>query len=483
MLNRKTLRIAGAAILGTLVGTSPAYAVITLGVDNKTVTNPVVIATESLTSSSTVDGKKYYHVSATSTLNVMHQVGIMATATDTLTVTYTFENMVVVAGGLLITNASLVSSVGGATVTHRLGGNAGDNSVQFQLSGAALPTSATLTLQVPILGVAPNAAGSIRIDSSIVSGGQTFTKIQNIPDAIKTMRALQETPSAEEITALVSTNYMRFSSGTGASKAVLGTVGLGVKADFTTAADASEAVTLLTDPAGDGDIVSSGRVTFAGDISFVDKVFLDAADTCDTSGATQLVTTSNGVKSWVSGDSRPTVGTFATVQNLCIEVDGKTVIPSTGPYTATASYVGISDAAFPPTGTTLSLGSIERDGTTVHIPYLTTDDRYNQKLVIVNRNTSAVDYTIKFTHEDSAVELDDFRGCAATDCDVGMLQPGRTVLSLLNNDPAVVSIPDSAKQRTAATLEVSSEENKIDVAVVTLTRGNGSVDTVRYTRN
>ena len=61
--------------------------------------------------------------------------------------------------------------------------------------------------------------------------------------------------------------------------------------------------------------------------------------------------------------------------------------------------LSIVNAAFPPSGTTLELGYVMRDGTTVQIPYLTQFGDYNQRVVIVNRGTAA-DYSFSFTNEE-----------------------------------------------------------------------------------
>ena len=47
-----------------------------------------------------------------------------------------------------------------------------------------------------------------------------------------------------------------------------------------------------------------------------------------------------------------------------------------------------------------SLGSITRDGTTVHIPFLTTWADYNQRIVVSNRGANPADYWITFRPEE-----------------------------------------------------------------------------------
>ena len=60
-------------------------------------------------------------------------------------------------------------------------------------------------------------------------------------------------------------------------------------------------------------------------------------------------------------------------------------IPDTDAYTAMGSYKALTSAASGPTGVERMLGEINRDGTTAHIPYLTTYEGYNQRIVLSNR--------------------------------------------------------------------------------------------------
>ena len=50
------------------------------------------------------------------------------------------------------------------------------------------------------------------------------------------------------------------------------------------------------------------------------------------------------------------------------------------------------------------LGAIKRDGTTVRLPYLTTNAKFNQRLYIVNRGSEAT-YEMDFQEGDTAGAL------------------------------------------------------------------------------
>ena len=63
-------------------------------------------------------------------------------------------------------------------------------------------------------------------------------------------------------------------------------------------------------------------------------------------------------------------------------------IPETTPYMVAKTIVlasAYSDSKFVPMPAPAPLGAIMRNGTTVHIPYITQFANYNQRIVIVNR--------------------------------------------------------------------------------------------------
>ena len=160
------------------------------------------------------------------------------------------------------------------------------------------------------------------------------------------------------------------------------------------------------------------------------------------------------------------------------ESEKATVIPDTDNYEVTTSYVaGTANAVFPPSGGTFSLGRIERNGTTVQLPYLTTFGPYNQRIVIVNRGGEA-SYSFSFTEEE-----DGAMATAGADAKGTLAAKATTYLSLRHSDLVTLEgmRPDGRphQQRIAATLIVESEPRYIDV-VVSQTNDNGGTDTVLY---
>ena len=136
-------------------------------------------------------------------------------------------------------------------------------------------------------------------------------------------------------------------------------------------------------------------------------------------------------------------------------------------------YGGIANAAFPPSGTTLVLGYIMRDGTTVQIPYLTQFGNYNQRIVIVNRGAAA-DYSFSFTAEEDGPTITPGADASGT-----LASGATTYISLLYGDLVTI---DGSPNRVSATLIVESEPHFIDVAV-SQANANGGTDTVLYTDN
>ena len=152
------------------------------------------------------------------------------------------------------------------------------------------------------------------------------------------------------------------------------------------------------------------------------------------------------------------------------EGDDAVAIPATAPYMATTKYAaGTTDAGWPPNPGEHSLGRITRDGTTVHIPFLTTWADYNQRIVVSNRGANEADYWITFRPEE---------GVTATPNDMyatGTLD-GNSTIVLRAMD--VVTL--EGRTRTAATFAAEAKSTHIDVATVIVNMMTGGTDTVNY---
>ena len=485
MFSRKTLGIAGAAILGTLVGTNAAHAVIVVDADGDA-TNQVKYAKETLTTNATVSsgGKTYYTVTGPSNqLDVTVPLGFATGGAESIIVLYTLGGMVfseeVTAAHLDMTNAAGASK---SFSDVRLNGGAkGDSTVEFSItaSAAVAPTD-LLTLNIGSLAVDAAAVGSITTLASYdVSATRSISETVTVSDAVTVMNALKETVTAASSTpvALVEEGFMQFGDPESAStssdglRATIGSITIGFE-DGTLAASDSAAITaanmaaeLLGASQSDGS--DGATLNFTGDLGFVSDVFLGTADDCPTAGNVTLYEEDDAkVKSW-KGDAADFADVDGTGAHLCILVDGMTVIPATS-YAVTIDYAALANAAFPPADSTKTVGSIKRDGTTVHIPYLSVDERHNQRLIIMN-NGPATTYALTFKARAGVM-------ATAGDDASGPLPSGVTVLSLRADD--VVTL-DSGKS-TAATLDVVAPKSMIEVSTTLLNREDGSTDTVVY---
>ena len=172
------------------------------------------------------------------------------------------------------------------------------------------------------------------------------------------------------------------------------------------------------------------------------------------------------------------------VKLLCLNVDvmgpetNMYPIPESD-YTATAHFKTGTNAleASQMAGMERSLSSIERNGASVEIPYLTTSEKHNQRLIVVNRGTAPVAITsITFTSEAGTdVELTD---TAQTALDNGlMVVPGQSTHVVTMKDTIEI---EGDSRRTAATIAFAATEGALSVATTQVNVSDGSTDTVVY---
>ena len=123
------------------------------------------------------------------------------------------------------------------------------------------------------------------------------------------------------------------------------------------------------------------------------------------------------------------------------------------------------------------LASIERNGASVEIPYLTTSEKHNQRLIIVNRGTRPVVITsIAFTSEAGTdVELSPTVQ-AAMDAGLLMIPGNSTYVASMAQTLEITG--DS--RRTAATIAFAATPGALSVATTQVNLSDGSTDTVVY---
>ena len=151
---------------------------------------------------------------------------------------------------------------------------------------------------------------------------------------------------------------------------------------------------------------------------------------------------------------------------ICIEAKADTAIPA-------ASYQVELDFA-PPTGTSFAdyvspvedvivdVGAIRRDGTTIHIPYVSTHPKFNQRFQIVN-NGAATTYAFTFKTEEGIT-------AAPGDAATGDLPKGTTHLKLAD----VVTLTGGT--RASATFTAVAMKSNIEMSSLLVARGSGATD-------
>ena len=242
---------------------------------------------------------------------------------------------------------------------------------------------------------------------------------------------------------------------------------------------------------------ANSSVTFMGDFSFAEKVFVHGDEDCgvgtDDSGVpdTDLISEEMDIR-MMEGEGDAAMATDTTMPvnldptpidgsddddvasftgYLCIMVEGDGMdapkIPDTDAYTVMGSYKALENAASGPMGMEQMLGEINRDGTTVHLPYLTTNDKFSQRLRIVNRSSADAMYEMEFHG------ADDEAGDMAT----GMLK-GKSI-TVMNLRDGMVVTPGNGSS-TSGTLIVEANASSIDVATIQVNRELGTTDTVVY---
>ncbi len=121
---------------------------------------------------------------------------------------------------------------------------------------------------------------------------------------------------------------------------------------------------------------------------------------------------------------------------------------------------------FPPANVTNAMiGQIRHNGTTVHIPYVTTYENYTQRLVIVSRNKADVEYMVTFNTEGD--------GTADPMMHSGMLAAGATTV-LKMDELTTLENPT----RASATLTIVSHPRNVDVATTMVNKMDQATDTV-----
>ena len=399
MLGKKVFAAMLATVLGaSLFGANAAKAVIDLDAEPK----PAVATYAMETLEATVDDHDDYYVVIGENgtgLNVTGDVGLAGPVGSFVTVRFDLR-------GMVFNDApSLMISPGHGDASLRTGG-AGKTFVSFiapRQTGNLADNDVTLTVNG--FGVKPGVNGSVTM--TVTDGlGDDALYTKKYDGAVRTAKALMETPDAMNLGATVAHRFMSFN---GVAMGTLGTFTVGLKPDLLTAAG-TEIDELL-------DIIATGAtssVTISGDFSFAEMAWLDTTKDCSGTPTDLLDRDGETVMDELMAQPPSAFVALSPATDtkyLCISVpdaggDNAVAIPETDPYMVTTKYAAgtmVGAAAFAPSGGEYSLGQITRDGTTVHIPFLTTWADYNQRIVISNRGANPAPYWITFRPEDGVM--------------------------------------------------------------------------------
>ena len=360
-------------------------------------------------------------------------------------------------GAVAAGNFSITGAAGSATSVAQ-GGADGDSFVVFDVTSntAAAITQASLVNFTPNVAASGTAAVTMTVYETLTGAVNQTDSLYEISGTYASFgEGLDVNSNAGAATAEVSTDFLQF---TGASLSEdIGDFILGVDGTSTNMNTGNTVATIaemLT--------IGSTDITLTGDVSFGDWYIDETAGGCTIAGL--VVDLVEDTDTFDSATANGTGLLQNTQYNLCVDVDGTDVI-NEGAYSLTFEW-DTGTRPTPAADQTISMGAIARNGTTVQIPYLTTFEDYNQRLVVVNRGASDADYSITFTTEGDTTAT---AGTAAT----GTVPAGE-VLSLKATD--IVSL--SGRTRTAATLIVVAPSANIDVATNQVNLSDGSTDTV-----
>lgn len=355
-----------------------------------------------------------------------------------------------------------ITGMGGTATSVAQGGADGGTFVIFDVTSV----TATPITQTSQVSFAPNVAASLASSATVsMSVYETLTGAVNETDSLYSVsgafaafaQGLTTDNTASTATADVSTGFTNFTaaSGVDADTAALGNFAM-VVTTTSTGMNTGAAVAGIAEMVA----LATTDLTLSGDVSFGDWYIGADGANCGAV-VTDLVENTTTFETATANAGALAAGTH---YNLCVDVDG-TEVMNAGDYSILFEW-DTGTRPFPTTDATVNVGSIARNGTTVYMPYLTTFEDYNQRIVIVNRGATAADYSFTFTSESDTTAT---AGSAAT----GSVPAGE-VLSLRVSD--VVTL--AGKTRTAATLVVVAPSANIDVATNQVNLSDGSTDTV-----
>ena len=502
MLSMKTLRVA-IVIMGSALLLGPGLAT-AIDLDGTGMDAPtaVLIATQTIPS-----GAGNMTQSATGT-TMYHNINIGSGANFEISPGIRLEEedryfLRVALGGGMVFRGTLAVPASGTLVQ----GGAGYSQVVYRLGLVAVDASIELGVDEN-LAVASNMPADYTASMTIHTA--QFDAIDGVGEVrgigaedvtvVRAVSGIDATITPANAVADVAVGFRWFVGPSAAMPNVSG-VALGTA---NAAAAAGQANVLNATDGGmveDGDLIDPTGVTIGveGDFSvgvydlvpFTDEDNDQATD--DTATCTARVGTAGNptmMGNLVPDEDSPNMAMLADqapgLYKLCIEVDlagpmsNASPIPA-GAYTATVYTRSTADVRDNMMVNEGNIGAISRNGASVNIAYLTTSEKHNQRLIIVNRGPRPISITdIMFNTENGTeADLSDAAKAAAAIPELNMIMPGQAVMHRVGT---MLSITGDSR-RTAATLSFNGVAGHISVATTQVNLSDSSTDTVMWPVN
>ena len=419
-------------------------------------------------------------------------------------------------------------AIAGATTAGAVqtaGGMAGDSHVVFRVTGQAIALNASLWIRLDHALAAPAGTGSYGATVSAygsaddaVAGIGAVSTIAGSGTIVRVVSGLAASVTAgDALVASVDHGFLWFVGPSaqemlGTFQAIANPMGVLSAQDGLPAADADiismEDGAVMVTVEGDLSIGAFSVVDYNPEVTAVTQAQIDAGtaptgvtapraavaahyDACPTGPAEADDDPENDdMGTLVNPDDAEaavtTVGTQslgAGMYGLCVNVDtagpetNSTPIPA-GSYTATVSVQSpgahSSEAVEAASDT---IGTIRRNGATVEIPYLTTSEKHNQRLIVVNRGASpaAITSIVFTTEEGTDVEL---MPTVQAAMDAGLLAVPAMASWVARMDETI-SITGGSR-RVAASVSFAATGGALSVATTQVNVSDGSTDTVVY---
>ena len=459
-LHRNRALLAALA-LGLVSG--PVNAQINLTPETGTPFAPFVYAKESLQKANSFKGKgddastTYYRVTgAGSDLNLTFVAGTRIGSADT---------------GLLeitLTGMAFEATPTVANFERTTGGMMGESTVLMRYTGSGvLAADAPVIIDLngsddDVVGITDGHTGGVKVEvinatlESVLGSGKARTMVMQAMAVVGKSGVMQATAEMSP-TSRVSQEFMAFNEGGDHLAAGVGSLEIALAASPPMNAADGAAITL--DALFDG---ATSMVKLVGDLSFVDSVTLQTGEIM-----TAAECADSGNTDWPIADDKMMTtdvmaSTFTSKQYICIQAKADTVIPEASYQVAIDYMPAETDFVSPVMDATVNIGSIDRDGTTIHIPFVSTWEGYNHRFMIVN-NGPPTTYEFMFKPEDGITAEGGAMASGALPMGTIHLQASDIVMLTGGN-------------RTAATFTAVAQKKHIEMSSVLARRGTGATD-------